>query len=689
MVTSYQAVDLLARMGPAPVEVLRNMVANDMIKDAKHHPTRVDQACVADASKEKWSKSRSQVTVVSAPTSLLSCSTSIPVAPWRKFLLAGFCLRSKSESENCDKNYIVKLQTQFGKKIKFVRHDGAREFATNTLKAFYADQGIQQQVTVTYAYQTNGTAERFIRTITTIGRSLLNHADLEKRFWAEAAMTAIYIKNRLPSPKITNKTPFEMICSNKPSVMHMRVGTRKLASECSWDIKKCQKLIGCDIEAGKVVISRDIKFDESTFGLSMDRSNEEIDDAVLDFDLLEMNDDDVRQIIYKQSGKRKNCPNNNVSDSTRRRSGVEEVSATDNSCDRRHKYRSNARKTLSYNEEEKQADYEDQESDSTSPRFWCAGANTVEATEMNEPATFQEATNGSDQLHWRNAIETELRSMRHCGIKRKADGSIEKYKARLVAKGFKQSTNWPLGQLDVVTAFLYGVMKERVYCAVPEGVKLDGNFDCLELVKAIYGLKQASRVWNETFDSFVGSIGFQVSDFDPFLNIKMGDGHCMLVLVYVDDVLVTVSSLEMISRTKADLKTRFGMTDSATLRQRHTEAFWHERVLDLSSRLVLSNEANKFDAPFREAVGAMIHLMTTTRPDIAYAVGYVSRFMENPQQEHWTAVKRISHYLLCSIFAHVILTHKKSGLSFACRTQQVVIHRAPDIYAILRCDVTV
>nr|CCA14817.1 integrase putative [Albugo laibachii Nc14] len=640
MVTSYQAVDLLARMGPAPVEVLRNMVANDMIKDAKHHPTRVDQACVADASKEKWSKSRSQVTVVSAPTSLLSCSTSIPVAPWRKFLLAGFCLRSKSESENCDKNYIVKLQTQFGKKIKFVRHDGAREFATNTLKAFYADQGIQQQVTVTYAYQTNGTAERFIRTITTIGRSLLNHADLEKRFWAEAAMTAIYIKNRLPSPKITNKTPFEMICSNKPSVMHMRVGTRKLASECSWDIKKCQKLIGCDIEAGKVVISRDIKFDESTFGLSMDRSNEEIDDAVLDFDLLEMNDDDVRQIIYKQSGKRKNCPNNNVSDSTRRRSGVEEVSATDNSCDRRHKYRSNARKTLSYNEEEKQADYEDQESDSTSPRFWCAGANTVEATEMNEPATFQEATNGSDQLHWRNAIETELRSMRHCG--RKADGSIEKYKARLVAKGFKQSTNWPLGQLDVVTAFLYGVMKERVYCAVPEGVKLDGNFDCLELVKAIYGLKQASRVWNETFDSFVGSIGFQVSDFDPFLNIKMGDGHCMLVLVYVDDVLVTVSSLEMISRTKADLKTRFGMTDSATLRQRHTEAFWHERVLDLSSRLVLSNEANKFDAPFREAVGAMIHLMTTTRPDIAYAVGYVSRFMENPQQEHWTAVEQPS-----------------------------------------------
>ncbi|KAG2855627.1 hypothetical protein PC114_g28589 [Phytophthora cactorum] len=95
---------------------------------------------------------------------------------------------------------------------------------------------------------------------------------------------------------------------------------------------------------------------------------------------------------------------------------------------------------------------------------------------------------------------------------------------------------WPLDQLDVVTAFLYGIMKELVFCAVPEGVDLDDDFDCLELVKGIYGLKQASRVWNETFDEFVCSIGFQVSAFDPCLYIKVVDGHCVLVLVYVDDV---------------------------------------------------------------------------------------------------------------------------------------------------------
>ncbi|CAI5714956.1 unnamed protein product [Peronospora farinosa] len=90
-----------------------------------------------------------------------------------------FCLRTKSESEDCIRKYITMIQTQFGKKINFVRHDGAREFATSSLQVFYEDEGIEQQTTVPYAHQTNGTAERAIRTIVTIGRSMLHHAKLE------------------------------------------------------------------------------------------------------------------------------------------------------------------------------------------------------------------------------------------------------------------------------------------------------------------------------------------------------------------------------------------------------------------------------------------------------------------------------------------------------------------------------
>ena len=113
-----------------------------------------------------------------------------------------------------------------------------------------------------------------------------------------------------------------------------------------------------------------------------------------------------------------------------------------------------------------------------------------------------------------------------------------------------------------MAAFLYGVMKKVVYYVATEGVELDKYFDCLELFKAIYGLKQASHVWNGTFDEFVCLIGFQVSAFDPCLYIKNIEGHCVLLLVYVDDVLVTGSSTELIARTKTALKVRFEMSDS-------------------------------------------------------------------------------------------------------------------------------
>uniref|UniRef100_A0AAV1VEY9 Retrovirus-related Pol polyprotein from transposon TNT 1-94 n=1 Tax=Peronospora matthiolae TaxID=2874970 RepID=A0AAV1VEY9_9STRA len=67
--------------------------------------------------------------------------------------------------------------------------------------------------------------------------------------------------------------------------------------------------------------------------------------------------------------------------------------------------------------------------------------------------------------------------------------------------------------------------------------------------------------------------------------------------------------------------------------------------VDVSSRLMSRNAASKIDVPFREAVGVLMHLKTETRPDIAYAVSFVSRFMESPQKEHWVAVKRIFRYI--------------------------------------------
>jgi hypothetical protein len=610
---------------------------------------------------------------------------------------------------------------------------------------FYEDHGIEQQTTVPYAHQTNGTAERAIRTIVTIGRSILHHAKLEKCFWGEAAMTAIYIKNRLPSPKIDHKTPFEIVYKSKPSLKHMRVfGCRAYVltpkeKRLKWDpkaragifmgyeeVSKAYRVY--DVEAGQVVISRDVNFDESAIGISTVCISNDEEDVGLEFDCLEISDDGVGSTDFRLAGKRKDrssdaddMPTN--SRRSYRATGLEEGSAPRTDSRRQVKRRPGMRVEPVLNEDEEEKDsHDDEDTDSSPPVFWRASANAVEAKDLSEPTTFQDAVSGPDQVHWRKAIQAELKSMRLRGvfraaklpnghhaigtkwvfkIKRKADGDIEKYKARLVAKGFKQKYgidytetfspvvkyvtlrmvvaiakyfDWSLDQLDVVTAFLYGEMKETVFCMVPEGVELNGDFDCLELVKAIYGLKQASRVWNETFDVYVRSIDFQVSAYDPCLYIKIVDGHCVLLLVYVDDVLVTGSSVEMIARTKSDLKKRFEMTDSGkcafvlgielvdnadgsvTMCQRRYVDDILKRFgmndckavispADLSTRLVPSDAATKIDAPYREAVGALMHLMTATRPDIAFAVGLVSRFMENPQLEHWIAVKRIMRYL--------------------------------------------
>ena len=150
-------------------------------------------------------------------------------------------------------------------------------------------------------------------------------------------------------------------------------------------------------------------------------------------------------------------------------------------------------------------------------------------------------------------------------IKTKADGSVERYKARLVAKGFTQEygidyeeifapvarltsvrcliamatiRRWPLYQMDVKIAFLNGVLHEEVYMQPPLGYPHSGS-QVFHLRRALYVPKQAPRAWFENFSSVVAQQGFTSSPHDTALFIRKSSTGITLILLYVDDMIIT------------------------------------------------------------------------------------------------------------------------------------------------------
>uniref|UniRef100_A0AAV1UAN7 Retroviral polymerase SH3-like domain-containing protein n=1 Tax=Peronospora matthiolae TaxID=2874970 RepID=A0AAV1UAN7_9STRA len=262
---------------------------------------------------------------------------------------------------------------------------------------------------------------------------MLHYAKLNKCFWGEAAMAAIYIKNRLPSPKCQDQTPFEIVNGFRPSVKHMRVfGCRTFVltpkeKRSKWDPKAREGLFMgyeevskayrvYDIEADQVVISRDVTFDESTLGFSPMLPQEIVDDTALDIESMNISDE-PHPMQIKQTGKRKSRSNSQeqVLQRTlleRRGTGLEEASAPDDSESHQAKRRSSARDNL--DKEQKSSDKDNE--DATPEVFWRASANAVEGTDLSEPTTFKDAVGGPDQVHWRKAICADLDSMKLRGV---------------------------------------------------------------------------------------------------------------------------------------------------------------------------------------------------------------------------------------------------------------------------------
>ena len=119
--------------------------------------------------------------------------------------------------------------------------------------------------------------------------------------------------------------------------------------------------------------------------------------------------------------------------------------------------------------------------------------------------------------------------------------------------------------MDVRSAFLNGELEEEVYVHQPAGFVDDDPHKVLKLRKALYGLRQAPRAWNAKLDLTLQSLGFARCQLDYALYRRGDDSDFLLVGVYVDDLIITGTSVDAIEGFKGQMQELFQMTDLGLL----------------------------------------------------------------------------------------------------------------------------
>nr|GEZ00363.1 zinc finger, CCHC-type [Tanacetum cinerariifolium] len=462
--------------------------------------------------------------------------------------------------------------------------------------------------------------ERKNRALKEIVNSMLSYSGLTEGFWGEAMLMACCLLNRVPN-KRNKTTPYELWYKKRPNLLFLLV----------WG---CRAVVRLPDPKRKTLGEKGIDYIFVGYAEHFKA---------------------YRFYVIK--------PNDSVSINSI-------IELRDAIFDENRFYSILRPKDIILNSDESQRDdhSDDVPSEISEPRKDCYNIE-------EDPRTYNEAMQSLDATLWKEAIDDKIRSIMEnntwvlsdlppgCKLlgckwifkkKMKVDGTIDKFKARLVIQGFRQKAgidyfdtyapvarittirlllalaaihNLVIYQMDVKTAFLNGDLDEEVYMKQPEGFVMPGNeHKACKLVKSLYGLKQPPKQWNQKFDEVVLSSGFHLNQSDKCVYSKFDDsGKCVIICLYVDDMLIFGTDQNQVDKTKKFLSLRFSMKDMG------------------EADVILGKPVDQPE--YSRAISFLMYAMTNTRPDIAYVASRLSWFTSNPSRQHWKAITRIFKYL--------------------------------------------
>ena len=470
-----------------------------------------------------------------------------------------YTMKNKSQALDMFKRFLNEVALPEGLSVGTLRSDNGGEYTSRAFHDFCTEHGIKRQFTVPKTPEQNGVAERMNRTLVEMARCMMHGAGLSPSYWAEAVCTAAFTRNRCSTQSLNNITPYEMWTGRRPNLRQMRTFGCTAYAHIPKDErhKMDSKMVRCvfigyDLqrkgyrlyipERKRVMVSRDVIFDERyTPTILLPYNDDTMDDD---------QGDDAGDSSDNESTPEPSTQSISNERPQRARREPDRYVATSSTEDTRAR---NYMKAL------------------TNTTTESANIATV-----NEPTNYTEAMNSSEAEQWDQAMKLEHESLIHNNTwelqslpqgrktvgckwvykkKMKEDGSIERYKARLVAKGYSQTEgtdffetyspvarissirtilaiatqhDMDLQQMDVNTAFLNGNLEEEIYMDQPEGYN-DGSGRVCRLIKGIYGLKQASRTWNDSINTYLLDAGFMRSIADPCIYILRTDDGVMLL----------------------------------------------------------------------------------------------------------------------------------------------------------------